>query len=230
VLLGDSYTLGVGVHESDTFAVRLEQLLNGDTHSRETKLKYEVVNCGVSGFGTREERLYFHHTGVKYQPNLVLLVMVFNDDMSFVDEVKRGYLRRPSEMESLFLTWHIVQHVRHRRPFPDFAPCLNELRHLNDEVKSRGAVLAVVHFRTTIAYTELWDDELATTIHDGLKNSDIASLNLGPILLTTHPNEVLTVHPFDAHPNEIAHRNAANAIRDFLHREGLLPSTHPGRK
>jgi hypothetical protein len=106
---------------------------------------------------------------------------------------------------------------------------VDEVRQLNDAVKARGAGFAVVIFRNPFEYGEHVDsptwDYLATTIGDGLRTTDIALLNLGPILLKTHPHDDLNVHPIDGHPNEIAHRTAANVIRDFLYQERLLPST-----
>jgi hypothetical protein len=90
VALGDPYTQGVGVHERDTFAVQLEQRLNEDAATRRLAVKYEVLNASVSGYATLEERLTYELVASEYEPQVVLLLMVFNDDLSFEQEVEAG--------------------------------------------------------------------------------------------------------------------------------------------
>jgi hypothetical protein len=61
-VLGDSYGFGWGVEEEETYAARLAAILNrapakagaaiGDTESRYTESRYEVVNGALPGFGT----------------------------------------------------------------------------------------------------------------------------------------------------------------------------------
>jgi hypothetical protein len=99
-------------------------------------------------------------------------------------------------------------------------------------VRAHGAQLAVILFRNRFEEEEYVDhadspvwDRLTKTVRDGLHATDIPLLDLGPILLKAHPHDDLTVHPIDGHPNEIAHRTAAFAIRDFLRHKRLLPST-----
>jgi hypothetical protein len=227
LLLGDSFTLGVGVHEKDTFGNQLEHLLNERAEASASFSSYEVVNCGVSGFGTREERLFYEEFGAKYEPDIVLLVMVSNDDMSFLDEVEKGYvLRRPGKFETLSHIWGKVEEYRHRRPFPDYRASIDEIFQLDSEVRERGARLAVVIFRSSSDYggdynAKVWD-HLTRSVMEGLRGTDIPLLDLGPSLLEKHPGEQLLVHEIDGHPNEIAHKTAAQEILEFLKGEGLL--------
>ena len=72
--LGDSFTLGYEVEQEDTFLYRLETDLKARGFER-----VEVVNLGVSGFGTSEELITLRHEGMAYDPDLVLLGYFVND-------------------------------------------------------------------------------------------------------------------------------------------------------
>jgi lysophospholipase L1-like esterase len=68
LVIGDSFAWGYGVEESDRFSQRLEASLN-----------VEVINAGVSGYGTDQELLWLRNEGVKYDFDLVILQMSGND-------------------------------------------------------------------------------------------------------------------------------------------------------
>lgn len=227
VLLGDSTTLGVGVHEEDTFGYQLERLLNEEGAAQSFGNIYEVINCGVSGFSTRDERLFYQLFAARYEPDIVLLVMVENDDMSFAEEIKKGYVnRRTAKLESLFYIWGVIQEYRHKRPFPDYSACIGEILQLQNAVQKQGGCLAVMLFRNNSDfgagyYAKIWD-HLTKTIREGLQGTDIPILYLGEKLREKYQLENLDVHEFDFHPNEIVHATAAQEILSFLKREDML--------
>lgn len=72
VVLGDSVALGHGVEDSETFSAVLERKLSEVRPA-------EVINMGVSGFGTAEELIQLQHVGLGYQPDLVVLTYFQND-------------------------------------------------------------------------------------------------------------------------------------------------------
>jgi len=80
---------------------------------------------------------------------------------------------------------------------------------LDKRSSGRGARLAVVLFRNT--QDQAWTS-LVSQITDGLKDAAIPVLDLGKVLLENQPEQDLTVHENDKHPNEIAHKIAAEAI------------------
>ncbi len=225
LLLGDSYTLGAGVRESDTFGSKLEQLLNKSASSSK---HYELINCGVSGYGTREERLLYETRVKKYQPDIVLLSIVTNDDMSFQEEVRKGYSNRDvGKLEEVSCVWARVQNYHHRRPFPDFEKCINEIRRLQDDIQKENARLAVVIFRDDPDFkgvTEVgkaWN-QLNHLVPSAVAGSNVPVLDVGPALFQNHKRDDLMVHDIDAHPNEIAHEIAAHQIFRFLHETRLV--------
>jgi lysophospholipase L1-like esterase len=67
-VLGDSFAWGYGVEESERFS----QLLEG-------ALGAEVINAGVSGYSTDQELLWYGNEGIKYETDLVILVIAGND-------------------------------------------------------------------------------------------------------------------------------------------------------
>jgi len=63
VLVGDSFTFGLGVANDETWGAELERRL-ADT---------EVLNLGVNGYGTDQQFLYWKREGARYAPDVVLL-------------------------------------------------------------------------------------------------------------------------------------------------------------
>src|SRR5581483_5103622 len=187
--LGDSYTMGVGVHEKDTFAHQLELLLNGQS-DRSPGTTYEVINCGHSGYSTRDERLFYEELGQQYNPDVVLLVMYSNDDLSWNDEQNMPHIRRqPDSIEYLFYTWGRVQQYRNRRPFPDYSITVTETLRLQNSIGKQNGRLAIVLFRdiprsNTGADGRYWN-LFATTVEKGLQGIDIPMLDLCDAFFTS---------------------------------------------
>jgi hypothetical protein len=71
LVLGDSFVFGYGVEQEEIFTTVLEGLLPAT----------EVINAGVSGYGTDQELLWFRAEGARYRPDLVILLMCGNDEL-----------------------------------------------------------------------------------------------------------------------------------------------------
>jgi len=89
MMLGDSFTMGVGVRTGETFSGVVEAKLNG----RQQK-KIEVINAGVNSYAPILSYLQFKTQGIQYDPDLVVL----NLDMS--DLVQETFLRRQAVYSS----------------------------------------------------------------------------------------------------------------------------------
>lgn len=218
--LGDSYTMGRGVHAEDIFTAVVERLLRRRAAEARDSTRFEVLGCGVSGFSTREERQYYEARADAYRPDLVLLVMVADDHGSSADDAGSEVARTPTRWEYLLGTGHLVQSILRYRPAPDVSASMEELERLHELVRSDGAELAVVLFaqRGGRASQRLGSSASATA--DAL---DVPILDLRDALASGGASTDLTVHPLDGHPNEIAHRIAAETIADWMEREGLIP-------
>jgi hypothetical protein len=84
VSLGDSFTIGYEVALEDTFSHVLERELGRQGR------RVEVLNAGVSGFGTAEEVVYLEREMWKYSPDLVLVSFFVND---YADSVRSDLFR-----------------------------------------------------------------------------------------------------------------------------------------
>ncbi|MEE8573834.1 MAG: SGNH/GDSL hydrolase family protein, partial [Thermodesulfobacteriota bacterium] len=83
LVLGDSYTWGYGVEEREIYTSVMEERSGNSV---------EVVNTGVSGYGTDQELLFWRDTGHKWQPDDVVLMITFLTDLGDNrHDVRYGY-------------------------------------------------------------------------------------------------------------------------------------------
>ena len=220
LLLGDSFTLGVGVHEPDTFAARLQALLNADGQG----VRYDVINCAVSGYATRQERQMYELQAAHYRPDVVIVSMVMNDVSSWVDDVEGGHFFVPGTLDRLF---PVAGSIRQRltvagKPTADFQANVRELLELKALCDRDGAKLVVAAFRNMPLETDTWG-VLVRNVSAGLQGSGTAWIDLGEEMLREHPMSELVVYPDgDAHPNEVAHLSAARQLARLLRDQGWV--------
>ncbi len=69
VVLGDSFVDGAEVGDDEVFTWKLNERLDG----------FEVINLGVYGYSTSQEFVMLKQYGLKYDPDMVLLVTLPND-------------------------------------------------------------------------------------------------------------------------------------------------------
>jgi hypothetical protein len=72
LVLGDSIAFGVGVKPEETFAKRLEALV-------QPKRPIEVINSGVSGYTPYNERAWYKARGRLFAPDVVFIAFCMND-------------------------------------------------------------------------------------------------------------------------------------------------------
>jgi len=90
LLLGDSFMEALQVEFEESFAHLLEEELN-----KILPCHVEVINTGVSGWGTDDQVTYFSRRGRELQPNLVLLAFTLHNDIS--DNLEERYHFRDGE-------------------------------------------------------------------------------------------------------------------------------------
>lgn len=69
-VLGDSYAMGMGVNDDETFSAVL---------AAELGQQYRVLNCGSPGWGLTQEVRRFHEYALAYGPRMVVLQFCAND-------------------------------------------------------------------------------------------------------------------------------------------------------
>jgi tetratricopeptide (TPR) repeat protein/lysophospholipase L1-like esterase len=103
ILLGDSIVEGHGLEETDwTISRQLESLLSEGT---------EVLNFGISGYCTRAEVELLEVKGLRFNPDVVILLFVPNDFDNFNPETHglEGVFPRPWIVKQLFLRSHLFR-------------------------------------------------------------------------------------------------------------------------
>ena len=74
LVLGDSFAWGYGVGDDDIFTEVLERRFESE------RRPWQVVNTGVSGWGTDQQYLFLKSEGFEYQPDVVLLAFYLLND------------------------------------------------------------------------------------------------------------------------------------------------------
>jgi hypothetical protein len=85
VVIGDSFTVGNGVQQEETYAKRLEKMLA----ERHGNGKFEVVNLGCIGYGPYQELCILKDRGMAFEPDMVVQQVYLGNDIS--DELGRVY-------------------------------------------------------------------------------------------------------------------------------------------
>lgn len=115
LVVGDSFTYGSGVAGEETYPKRLERLLAG-----RAGVPVEVINAGVSGYGTVHEAAFLRAEGWSYEPDLLVLQVFVQNDLDenlepFGREVVDGTLRvRATRSEGATALHRVQAFVRTR--------------------------------------------------------------------------------------------------------------------
>ena len=154
VMLGDSVTLGDQIKPEEAYPQVLEARL------RAAGRPIEVMNVGLWGWSTRQERIAYARLVRPYRPDSVVLAVCLND----IPELQNNLTRPPEWLAGLFQRSALVRRVvnaqgreiqsveqlftqadapRVREAMVRF---YGEVRGLRDEVQADGAAFAVMVF------------------------------------------------------------------------------------
>jgi hypothetical protein len=115
LVLGDSYVWGVGASQEELFAEPAVHKTND-----------ELINCGVSGYGTDQEYLFYLRLGQKFDVDEVVLAFtLYNDVENNLNSKQYGYLKPYFTLNGNQLVLH-NDHVR-------YSEVENFFRNLNRE-------------------------------------------------------------------------------------------------
>lgn len=236
-VLGDSFTWGTNVMADATYPAHLSWVLN-----RTSTRPFEVFNYGVSGSCTADQLTLFESLA-GHEPDMVVIGYFLNDPdpgrrtpkrvaalMRRLEQPPRweSWLRSHSELARaiLFRVWSarlVDEQIRYfraiHRPEGDiWQRHARELEYLPALARSGGAEVRVViwpHLGFPLDRNYPFQDiheQLASTFDSlGVQYLDLLDTFRGV------PHERLEAVPqLDPHPNEIAHRMAADAIFAWL--------------
>ena len=141
LLLGDSVVEGYGLRESQTISQQLEALYpDGST---------EVLNFGVSAYCTRAEIALLEVKGLRFDPDVVILVFVENDFDNFNREAfpLGGTIERPAFIKGLFRISHFFRLTSIRLNLFHFGAEADPVRWNREAIGDNNVVAGLRRFR-----------------------------------------------------------------------------------
>lgn len=111
LVLGDSFTEGMGVRREEIYTEQLERRLNEMSQG----MRYEVINAGTRGYGLDQYLIYLRSYGLYYQPDIVLVgLYIGNDILSAMRQVEYNHPKPYFALQGERL-------VPQQFPVPDFS-------------------------------------------------------------------------------------------------------------
>lgn len=239
LIVGDSFAFGWGIR-------RLEDRLGEQLAARlkvKTSRQWEVINASKPGLDTLDEIAYLSRT-VKYKPDVVVLVYVFNDIDYLIPSIQPTSLRNPIVravwlnsylFQELFIRGRIIYYrfqqsgpakptaVSGEMTDPEFAAYSDPVllsRHLNDVAffaemaRKAGATPLVVPFDMSFSM----QPRSLSRYENFLAQGQAHAVPLCSLEHTWDGKRFrdLSVSSTDGHPNEGADALAADAIANCL--------------
>ncbi|MBM4311484.1 MAG: hypothetical protein FJ119_11145, partial [Deltaproteobacteria bacterium] len=242
-ILGDSFTWGWGVdNEEAVFPKQLEAMLNREPGIPGAG-SVEVLNGGVPGSLTGQWLELLEKHGDDFNPDVVLAVFFLRDGTNvksiddFFDPIRKNIVER--NRASL-----LYRHVRVFRLAKDYVDRMlvataysrsinrayfgntkqtaewqraqRNLLLIRQYAESRSAAMGLIIFPVLVELNESYPfKRVCNTIADFARENDIPVHSLLPAFLGMNGSD-LWVSAYDQHPNEKAHRIAAESMLPFV--------------
>ncbi len=212
--LGDSFTFGAGVRAEDAFPRVLEARLNQEAERFDGR--YEVLNFGMIYYSTDIERQVYRQDVRRFRPQIVLLVMCWNDHVTTREETE--LVRRAEGLEGRGGYLEQYEALARRTSYDR---CIEELRGLARDVRADGAQFCVAIFQNDDVAA--WE-RLARAVLPAMNEERVPAFNVRSQLISASCFGVDSyVSSDDHHPNERAHSAMGSALADMLSQQGWLP-------
>lgn len=244
VFLGDSFTYGVGVQLDDTYAKRTERGL-----SAARSKKWESIVLAVPGIDTEQEEAILESEAFGYSPDLVVLGYVLNDaEGPGAAEQRRAKAWAEAETEKqspafwrhsalLSLVADRLHATRENRArienhlalygdeVPGFAAAKKSLNAMAARCRDKGVPFVVVLF--PLFANPLDDHYPFASVHEKVaaaaRSAGATFVDLLPYYRGMDWRLLVVEGANDEHPNELAHRIAAQALLAALESIPLPP-------
>jgi len=242
LILGDSYTWGYGVGDDEVYTEVLERKLR-------TQGSWQVLNAGVSGWGTDQQYLYLREEGFRYNPDIVIVSFFFGNDFREISASQQYQLDKPVFLNTS-LTLANVPVPKPRKasanpvvysqsPSDQLADAI--FRRLSSDCRNRGVKLIVFKFGTYLDPATLkalhgdMPEPKRQGILEMMRHSDLFSENMRriPGLHYFDIDRVFATRGFsfeelgviasrDMHWNAFGHKQVAENLYSFLLKDGHL--------
>lgn len=248
--IGDSFTFAPYMQFTDTYVKKLEAMLNLTDGARNV----EVLNYGVPAYSTSHE-VPVAQRAVQEGADIILLQITLNDpelkrhtpmglrenmDDRFGALSLSGWL---GTVASYWKTLHFaltrIHNTKTHRAYVEYFndlfnnprtwnPFVESMRKLVETARSnKRPIVAVVFPLFGIPMNESYPFyDIHSKVRDLMQSLEVPLLDLSPMYQGI-PLERLQVIPgVDRHPNEIAHRMAAEKIYLWMDEQGIIPEAH----
>ena len=228
--LGDSVTFGWGVDQGQTFSDYMEPLLK-----ERTGRQWEVINAGVNGYNTEQERTWLELEGLKYRPDIVVLTYVGNDIDEIFDPNATTWRRYPTwpstlpvalerlkslsflfQVTNLFARMHTIADNRNKSP--KTIPCIT------NKTGWESSKTALELIANTLREQDIHFLVAKSSGSDACFFEELAAANIQAITLKhawdAVPLSTAHVSRIDSHPSAMVHEQMAVLIVDELERLG----------
>lgn len=243
IVVGDTVTFGPNLHFDDTFAKRLERMLNLNKLEGH---KVEVLNWGVPSYSIPQEIALVRKAALNYSADLILLQISLNDaelrprrvariwqekttTLFFDNILLRHWKTLPfffERLRSLILGREYISYVNSlyskRENWSKFYDALESISTVS--AKSKVPVIAVVFPLITPFYSSYPFFPIHQKINEALHRLNLTELDLLDKFEEIPIDEIVSEFDESPLPNEIAHRIAADAIYEKLEDERLVPT------
>lgn len=245
LVLGDSVTFGAGVLAEESYPKVLERELN----QRGDGWRYEVINTGVIGYNTIQERARLEQVGLQFQPDVVLLMFVVNDlldTFSIFDHQyeptgwfaeQKQWLRRNSRLVRFYqnISWRLIDELRKDPNRPEQPRDRQRVLEREAEIlriaaisQAHGAKFFLALYPDNLYQLVSPDEEgRQVTVREELLG--FAQRNGIPVLDLTaaigdvrDPRARVMRLREDPHPSPTGHRAIAEALLPALEQAGML--------
>lgn len=241
-VVGDSFSYGQNLQFDDTFSKRMERWLNlnrGDGRA-------QVLNFGVSGFSTRDEVASVRFA-LRYHPDLLLLQVTLNDPA--LKPFREQFRSKPEDpdatlwdrLRGVWRTLNFVDmrlrntrstnfYVEYHRGLFERPETWNSFVKAAEEIKALGEsqkvkVIAVVFPMFSFPFDERYPfHDIHAKLQQFFASQQLLMLDLLPAFRGIPPDRLQVLPGEDGHPNEIAHRIAAEKILEWMSRQDLVPA------
>jgi hypothetical protein len=236
VALGDSFAWGAGVEFDDAYPQRLERALG-----RQGDGRWEVVNLALPGMRTVDEAATLTREGLAYRPDLVLLGYVLNDsEGKDASEARRaaewtegGGGPPPSAWDRSALVgfvrgrlWATSQNRRRQAAYRDlYADDAPGWRAARQALLDIGAACQGEGIPLVVAIFPLFGNpmderypfaELHARVGEAARAAGARVVDLLPAYRGLRWDLLVVDGAADEHPNELAHRIAADTLLPVL--------------
>lgn len=249
-VIGDSFSLDTGVQMDDTYPARLERLLNMNDNVRPAMVRIYAL-CGTSTC----QQLGLLREALEWRPHVVILGICLNDTEDWVAFEELQSWRRKSippqsgpglkwlmgKSRLIALLVRKSEQAWTRREFYRYYERLYDkdysgwnrfvwaLELFRNDCANEGASFGVIVFPLLSENTEFgrYPLEFAhTSIRAALRQQGILGLDLLEAFRGKLPVRLQAIPSLDPHPNEIAHRIAAESLLVWLIKERLIDAAY----